>query len=277
MILAGVALAGCGADAVGTVAGPDDLGHIHDLVETANGKLLAASHLGLYRIVDTDTAVLIGSERHDLMSMAEDDGTLYASGHPDLRLERYLVDGLPPHLGLATSRDGGVTWSVDADLLGRSDFHALVPTAGGLFAADTSGVIRFLDSAGVWTELGEVTARDLAVDPNDAYRLAATDEEGLVWVSDDGAATWAPVPGAPSAIEIEWTTSDGLITAAADGRLHQADEPGGPWATVGAAPGEIETLHIDDGRWWVTGHGGAIHVTTDRAVTWDVVYLPPTP
>ena len=37
----------------------------------------------------------------------------------------------------------------------------------------------------------------------------------------------------------------------------------------------IETLHIDDGRWWVTGHGGSIHFSTDDAATWEAVYLPP--
>ena len=143
--------AACGADTTEQVAGPGDLGHIHDLVETGHGELLVASHSGLYRITDTDSAVLVGTEQHDLMSMTSDNGTLYASGHPDLRLEQYRVEGLPPHLGLAQSSDGGQTWNVDPELLGKSDFHALLPTNSGLYAADTEGIIRFRSSDGSWT------------------------------------------------------------------------------------------------------------------------------
>ncbi len=97
------------------MAGPGDLGHIHDLVETADGELLVASRSGLYRITDTNTATLVGTEQHDLMSMAADNDTLYASGHPDLRLEQYRVEGHPQHLGLAESSDLGETWIVDPD------------------------------------------------------------------------------------------------------------------------------------------------------------------
>ncbi len=268
-------LAACGSDTTDRVAGPGDLGHIHDLFETADGELLAASHSGLYRITDTETAILVGSEQHDLMSMAADDDLLYASGHPDLRLEKYRVADHPPHLGLARSGDGGETWTVEADLLGKHDFHALLPTSRGLYAADTQGMIRLRTPAAEWTDLGELAARDLAADPDNPDHLVATDEEAQVWVSTDGARTWSRVQDAPPVIEVEWEESDLLVAATEDGVLYRAGSPDGPWASVASAPGEIETLHIDDGRWWVTGHGGSIHFSTDDAATWEAVYLPP--
>ncbi|MDW3178622.1 MAG: hypothetical protein R8J94_14625 [Acidimicrobiia bacterium] len=268
-------LAACGSDTTDRVAGPGDLGHIHDLVETADGELLAASHSGLYRITDTETAILVGSEQHDLMSMAADDDLLYASGHPDLRLEKYRVADHPPHLGLARSGDGGETWTVEADLLGKHDFHALLPTSRGLYAADTQGMIRLRTPAAEWTDLGELAARDLAADPDNPDHLVATDEEAQIWVSTDGARTWSRVQDAPPVIEVEWEESDLLVAATEDGVLYRAGSPDGPWASVASAPGEIETLHIDDGRWWVTGHGGSIHFSTDDAATWEAVYLPP--
>ncbi len=268
-------VAACGADTTEQVAGPGDLGHIHDLVETGDGELLVASHSGLYRITDTDTAVLVGTEQHDLMSMTSNNGTLYASGHPDLRLEQYRVEGLPPHLGLAQSSDGGQTWSVDPDLLGKSDFHALLPTNSGLYAADTEGIIRFRSSDGSWTDRGTFAARDLAAHPDDPEQLVATDDNAQIWLSTDGARTWSLAEDTPPAIEIEWVEADLLVAATEDGSVYFAPDAVGPWTDTGAAPGEVETLHIDGGRWWVTGRGGTIHLSTDGAATWEAVYLPP--
>ena len=269
-------LAACGSGPTDRVAGPGDLGHIHDLVKTADGELLVASHSGLYRIADIDTAVLVGTEQHDLMSMTADNDKLYASGHPDLRLEHYRVEDHPPNLGLAESSDLGETWTVDPDLLGKHDFHALLPTSRGLYAADTQGMIRLRTLAGEWTDLGEFSARDLAADPDNPSHLVATDEEARVWVSSDGAGTWSLIGNAPAAIEIEWVRPDLLVAATDDGVLYRAGSADGPWTNVATAPGEIETLHIDGSRWLVTGHGGTIHVSTDDGATWEPVYLPPT-
>ncbi len=270
-----VAASSCGNTPNEVVAGPGELGHIHDLVLTEDDTLLVASHSGLYRIDGTDRAVLVGTEQHDLMSMSADADGLLASGHPDLRLEKYRVEDHPPHLGLARSTDLGETWTIETDLLGVRDFHALVPTADGVFAADAQGSIMFRRADGTWTELGELTARDLALNPNDATDLVGTDYDGRLWRSDDGGSNWGLVEGAPDMIEIEWPDGDRLVGAQEDGTIWVASNPEGPWKDMSSGLAEIETLHIDNDQWWLTVHGGAIHTSTDSGQTWAAVYVPP--
>ncbi|MCB0995870.1 MAG: hypothetical protein KDB21_12310 [Acidimicrobiales bacterium] len=266
-------VAGCGSSESGqVVAGPGDLGHVHDLTIDADGMVLVASHTGLWRIEATDRAVLVGSERHDLMAMtALDDGTLLVSGHPDLRLEEYHVEDHPPFFGLTESRDGGQTWEV-VDLLGEADFHALVALPDRLYAAETAGRIWRRDADGSWEQLGELEARDLAVDPSDPDRLVGTDWDGRLWVSDDGAVSWEAVSDAPAMTEVEWLGSGGLVGVAEDGAIFTATDPAGPWADHRSAPGEVETLHVEGDTWWVTTHGDNIATSTDEGASWTDVY-----
>ena len=265
----------CSSDSDELVAEAGALGHIHDLVVADDGELLVASHSGLYRIDAVDRAVLVGTEQHDLMSMASDADGLLASGHPDLRLEKYRVEDHPPHLGLARSDDMGITWHVEQALLGTRDFHALVPTADGIYAADAQGTIMFRQPNGDWTELGALTARDLAVNPIDTSSLVATDYEGQLWASADGARTWTQIDGAPPMIEIEWPEQGRLVGAGETGTIWTAPSLDATWADVDTQLEEIETLHVDDDRWWLTVHGGAIYASDDNGLSWSDVYLPP--
>ena len=275
MLIGASTLAACSSASGEQVAGPGELGHIHDLVINDDGDLLVASHSGLYQIESIDRAVLVGSEQHDLMSMAAHDTDILASGHPDLRLEKYRVDDHPPHLGLARSGDGGQTWTVETDLLGKHDFHALAPTNVGIYAADTAGLIMLKTPDGEWQNLGALAARDLAANPLDPNQLVATDEDGGAWFSEDGALTWAPIPDAPVVIEIEWIADDQIIAASADGTLWQTTAPIDAWSEIGTGPSDVETVHIEDDQWWVTVHGGAIHTSTDDGESWTPVYAPP--
>lgn len=275
MLAAALALSACSDDTGDRVAGPGELGHIHDLVIDNDGSLLVASHSGLYRIESVDRAVLVGIEQHDLMSMVADDSDLLASGHPDLRLEKYRIDDHPPHLGLARSDDGGQTWTVEADLLGKHDFHALAATDVGVYAADTAGRIMLRSPDGKWENLGALTARDLAVNPLDPSQLIATDEDGAAWASADGALTWGPLLDAPDVIEIEWAATDQIVAASEDGTLWQTTAANGDWSEIATGPSELETLHIEGDQWWVTVHGGAIHTSSDDGKSWTLVYTPP--
>jgi hypothetical protein len=270
-----LAAASCASDSIEIVAEPGALGHIHDLVLSSDDTLLVASHSGLYRIDNIDRAVLVGTEQHDLMSMSADADGLLASGHPDLRLEKYRVQDHPPHLGLARSADLGHTWTVEADLLGMRDFHALVPTGDGIFAADSQGTVMLRQPNGVWTERGELAARDLAVKPGDTGTLVGTDYDGQIWRSNDGGRTWSLLDGAPKLIEIDWPESDRLVGADEDGTIWVASTPEGPWTSVISGLEEIETLHVDNDQWWLAMHGGAIHTSTDQGQTWTAIYLPP--
>ncbi|MFT7648747.1 MAG: hypothetical protein ACI8Y4_003499 [Candidatus Poriferisodalaceae bacterium] len=275
MLGAAIALSACSNGAGDLVAGPGELRHIHDLVIENDGSLLVASHTGLFRVESIDRAVLVGTERHDLMSMTADNADIVASGHPDLRPEKYRVDDLPPHMGLARSDDSGQTWTVEADLLGKHDFHALVSTDVGVYAADAAGLIMLRTSSGEWQNLGSVAARDLAANPLALDQLVATDEDGAAWYSSDGAVTWDSLPNAPAAIEIEWTANNQIIAASKDGNLWQTTTPNDTWTKITTGPSEVETLHIEDDQWWVTIQGGAIHSSTDHGESWTQVYMPP--
>jgi hypothetical protein len=268
--------AACSSGTATVVAGAGALGHIHDLVLTEDGRLLAASHTGLYRIEDTDRAVLVGTEQHDLMAMTTDsDDALLAGGHPDLRLEQYAVEGRLPFLGLARSTDGGETWAVGA-LLGITDFHALIPFAGELYGADVSGSIWRRDAAGEWSQLGEVDARDLAINPLDADQQVAASFDAVVWSSSDGAVSWSVVEGAPALIEVEWASQGSLLGVDEAGTIYAAEQPAGPWTSVAAGLDGAETFYVDQaGRWWLTVHGAGISRSDDNGATWIDVYVPP--
>ncbi len=270
-------VAACGSgESDPVVAGPDDLSHIHDLALDAGGNLLVASHLGLWRVEGPDRAVLVGAQQHDLMSMTSDtDGSLIAGGHPDLRLDEFRADDKPPFLGLARSTDGGESWQV-MGLLGEADFHALVPRDGGLYAAGGGGRIWHLDGEGNWTELGEVLARDLAIDPEDPDRQIAPDYDGGVFVSTDGANTWEPIADAPSLTEIEWPEPGVILGMDDQGTVWEAATPAGPWRPAASGPEGVETFWVDpNGTWWVTAEGDAISRSDDGGGSWQVVYSPP--
>ena len=275
---AAILASGCGSSDTPTVASAGDLGHIHDLVLEPNGNLLVASHTGLYRIEAIDRAVLVGDEQHDLMAMAAQADTLIASGHPSLSLERYQVEGRPPFLGLVRSNDSGQSWQI-VDLLGDADFHALIPTDAGLFAAETTGRIWFLDETnGQWSQLGEMEARDLAVNPADPTQQLATDYDEDVWASTDGAVTWDLLETAPALTEIEWVSPGRIVGITEDGTVWATDQVDGRWIQTASldAGDEVETFYIDpNGSWWVTVHGGAIFHSTDAGATWDHAYDPP--
>lgn len=267
--------AACGSTAGPVVAGPGALGHIHDLVLTDDDTLLVASHTGLYRIDAIDQAVLVGTEQHDLMAMSVDSGGLLASGHPDLRLDEYLVDDHPPHLGLARSANFGETWTVESDLLGKRDFHAIVPTVDGIFTADAQGSILRRNPDGTWEELGAVAARDLAIRPSNTSQQIAADLDGALWFSADGGNSWDRASDAPAVIEIEWPESGRILGAGENGLIWEAPTTNGPWRQVAETRPELETFHIDGDQWWATLHGGEIITSTDQGETWSHVYEPP--
>ncbi len=277
VLLAGaLVLAACGSSRGEVVAGAYDLGHIHDLVLDAEGRLVAASHTGLYRIEASDRAVLIGDEQHDLMSMAQlSDGVLIAGGHPNLLLDKYVAGDKPPFLGLVESTDGGESWEI-IDLLGDADFHALVPRSEGLYAAGGGGLIWFQDLDGQWSQLGEVGARDLALHPDNSDRQVVASYDNEVWVSSDRAATWTLVEEAPALAEVEWLQPDELVGMDTVGTIWAADSPEGPWTEIATGPEEVETLFIGPaGSWWVAERGGIISRSDNQGGSWQQVYVRP--
>ena len=249
--------AACGGDAE-VVVRPSDIGHVHDLV-VDDDSVLVATHRGLLRVVD-GTYQVVGNEIHDLMSMTElDGGALMASGHPDLRLEEYRVDGAPPLLGLITSSDGGTTWDA-AGLLGRADFHALDVSGGNIIGGDSTGTIWRIGPSGGGQPIGSIPfdINDLAISPDDPSVVVTTSWDGEVALSEDAGQTWELQSETPAIFEIEWTAA-GLIGASVSGELWSASAPTGPFERSGEAPADVEMLLVHDDGVWVANDGGQLH------------------
>lgn len=250
-------IAACSGD-TGDAVPPSEIGHVHDVI-VDDDTLLVATHRGLLRL-DDGSYRRVGDEVHDLMAMTRDpDGDIVASGHPDLRLEQYRVDGAPSFLGLARSQDEGANWEV-VGLLGEADFHAIVPTGTGLLAGDSTGTIWRFAGDGDGQPVGAVPfdINDLAVSPDDAARVVAASYEGEIAVSDDAAQTWKIERGAPPIVEIEWT-DEGVLGATADGELWVASSPAGPFERAGAVPGDVDTLLVNADGVWAATHDGQIY------------------
>ncbi|MDF1523068.1 MAG: hypothetical protein P1P87_09650, partial [Trueperaceae bacterium] len=174
------------------------LTHVHgmDAPAWADGTLFVGTHTGLVRWSERHGWRSVGTERHDLMGFradAQDERTLYASGHPDLR------SGLPNPLGLIVSRDGGHTWA-QRSLGGATDLHALTVTADVrpvllAWDATASTLLRSDDDGATWTTLPsealKATGGVFALDahPTDPERVFVATANGL-WRSEDAGATW---------------------------------------------------------------------------------------
>jgi len=266
--------AACGSDSDEVIAEPGDLGHIHDFALAEDGTLLAAAHTGLFRVEDLDRAVLVGSERHDLMAMTRDqNGDLIASGHPDLRLPKYRIEGKQPHLGLIESPDLGHSWETTA-MLGDADFHALATTSDGLYAAEATGnATWFRTRDGDWQRRGDAAITDLAVDPTDPEHVIGADLDGRLWMSTDRARNWRVHEGGQGMVEIEWPTGSDPYGIDPAGQIWTTSDPTGPWQTVASGPAEPETLWIDEsGMWWLSVHGGDIWRSDNGASDWTKIY-----
>ncbi len=256
------------------VAGPDDLGHIHDLVLDGDGALLVATHSGLYRIEGDQEATLVGSARHDLMALATSgDGELLASGHPDLRDQDWQVADKPPFMGLARSGDEGESWE-PGELLGDADFHAIaLLDETSLLAAESSGVIWF-NEGDQWDRRGELLIEDLAIDPNDNQVVVGLTDQAVLVVSDDQGRTWSEIESAPSLAVLDWMSSGELIGVQPDGTVLSSSEITGRWTTIGSVSAEPEAVLAFDGQLWIAIEGGQIwHREGDAALS--MLYNPP--
>jgi uncharacterized protein (DUF305 family) len=225
-----------------------DLVHVHGLAVVEAGVLLIATHHGLFRQDDPETAPRpVGETRHDLMgfTVAAPDRYL-ASGHPDLRGVR--DDGLPPHLGLMESRDGGATWT-SVSLLGEADFHVLRAAGDRIYGFDsTQGrLLASLDGGRSWEERASPGQLfDLVADPDDVDHLVATGEQGF-HRSRDGGHSWTREGSEvgllawPAGGPLYLVGPDGAVASAtATGAWQQAGKAGGqPAAFLAAGPREL--------------------------------------
>ncbi len=270
-------LAACG-DSEGSTAGSGteqgdegELVHVHDvLVGDGGTPVYLAAHTGLYEMRNGE--LVARSDRFDdLMAAAiEPDGTLIASGHPDLSSENLRVEGKPPLLGLVESDDGS-TWT-PRSLLGDADFHALVVTDGRLYGADsTSARVLVSDDGGhTWQpRAGDAQLLDLAIDPTDPDQMVGVDLDRGLAVSADGGDSWEPVAGAPQLTDLEWT-SGALVGIDTERSIMRSTDGGLTWALTSSMAG-AEALGSDGTDLYAYVQPVGLHRSSDDGESWSEV------
>ena len=252
-------------------ADSNEVVHVHDLLVGSGGSpVFLATHTGLYALRDGE--LLAASDRFDdLMAAAiEPNGTLIASGHPDLSTDDLRVEGKPPLLGLVASDDGS-TWK-PRSLLGDADFHAFAISGGRLYGADsTSARVQVSDDGGRTWEArpGEAQLVDLAINSTAADQMVGVDlDRGLV-VSTDRADSWESVRNAPELIDLEWTTT-ALVGIDAEGGVHRSTDAGLTWAPAAPVHG-AEALGSDGNDVYAFSPPVGLHRSSDGGESWSEV------
>ncbi|OLT17540.1 hypothetical protein BJF80_16675 [Serinicoccus sp. CUA-874] len=267
LVALGLTLAGCAPTADKEPSDTDAgiaITHIHAAVrDPGTGDLLLATHQGLFR-QDGDDLVALGPVM-DLMSFTLDaDGTYYASGHPGLQTD------LPEPLGLITSRDQGVSWTV-ASLGGKSDFHAL--TASGSTVTGYDGTLRTSSDRRTWQERPiAAPPRALAASPDGT--LLATTQAGLLASTDDGA-TWSTLTPPEPAVLVAWADTSTVVALTTGGRIATSTDAGKSWtlgATVLGEAGALSAGRTSDGSLEVIAVvGDTVIRTLDEGTTTEVL------
>lgn len=216
----------------------------------------------------------LGDAFDDLMSAAvEEDGTLIASGHPDLSSERLRVEGKPPLLGLVESTDGA-TW-VSRSLLGEADFHGLVAHGETIYGADSTSeqVLVSPDGGETWeSRRGRAQLLDLAVDPTDADQMVGVDLDGGILRTSDGADSWSQEPRSPvEVIAVDWSDA-GLVALTADGSIHVGQAGGDAWEQVGNVPGAVALTSLASDLYVYAEPD--VYRSTDGGLTWQPLTFP---
>jgi photosystem II stability/assembly factor-like uncharacterized protein len=233
-------------------------GHFHAiLVDTSAGWLLAGTHLGLFRSVDSGLTWRLAASRFsgkDVHALVRDPvtGVIRAATHGQ---------------GLVMSGDEGRTWKDDSSGLPTLDLHALAldphrPDHVYVWAVG-HGLLHRTSAAPRWERLAPANAlgdvRALGVHPKDSQRLYAATDRGI-WLSADGGRHWEqPADGlrTPAAgIALVRASSDVLL-AATDSGVFVGDPSASRWRPAGSSP-----------TWW-----GPLVAFTSSAAGTDIIAL----
>jgi len=224
-----------------------DLGqktHYHGIAfaRTGSAALMIATHHGLYA-VDKDGSVLRVSPVQDFMGFSPDPANelgLYASGHP-------ATGG---NSGFLRSTDGGSTWTqLSPGLDGPVDFHQMdVSGADPKVIYGSFGQIQVSRDGGTnWEIAGDAPERLIALAASSlkAERLYAATENGIL-VSEDAAASWAPLAFAGEVVSTVQTGPDNALYAFVVGRgfMKASEETPSSWSLLTNDFGEGIPLHM---------------------------------
>ncbi|MFD7627796.1 F510_1955 family glycosylhydrolase [Streptomyces sp. NPDC059851] len=248
-------------------------GHLHSLgVDTADGTLYAAGHLGVFRLSPTG-AVRIADRYQDTMGFTvTGPRTFLASGHPSPT----DPTATSPHLGLIRSTDAGQTWTT-VSAGGEADFHSLQQAGAILYGLDsqTSQIWASKDGGATWERRAKLPAGDLAAHTAAPQEVWATTREGLLH-STDGGTTFESAPGAPALAAVERPAPDQLIGLAADGKV-VASSDGRSWTERGRLPGGVRPAVLNAAsptHLLAADTNDAVYETKDGGRTWNAVHQP---
>jgi hypothetical protein len=244
--------------------------HVHELgVDPADGALYAATHMGLFRLPDTQAgeAVRIADRWQDTMAFTVvGPNRFLASGHPDLR------ENKPVLLGLIESRDAGQTWQ-PLSLEGSSDFHALQPAGPVLYGYDsTAEQLLITQDRRRWEHRAALALIALAVDPAHPQTLLAATPMEQLRRSVDGGRSFSPVPGAPRLTALVWPPSGPVYGTSRNGTLLSSGNGGRTWQTIGKLDGPVEALTATDARTLHAATATGIYSSTDGGATFTLRY-----
>ena len=261
-----LAAAGCGDDAptqsAGDTAGVTG-GDFHSLVADPStaGRLYVGGHTSVARSDDGGHTwkPITALDSADAMGWAIEPDAIWVSGHPGILVSfdggatfESRTDGLPdpdvhalggsgavvyaagPGIGVASSADGGVSWT------------------------------------SMTTDAGQAFFGRILVDPNDSDHLIAADVQVGAVASTDGGRTWTPLGSEPAA----WVSSNGSFTTlyASGGPTPQRSRDGGvTWELFVVPAGATLIEAYSEGTLYAGVHDGnavTVWISTDDGVTW---------
>lgn len=243
---------------------PADAAHIHGMAITGDATLLA-THAGLWRLSGSSVE-RVGTQEIDLMGFtAAGAGHFYASGHPHGDTE------LQNPVGLIESTDGGVSWTY-LSRGGESDFHALSNGGGAIYGYD--GQLRVTRDGTTWqTPSTSIAPAALAVSPADGNTVLATTQQG-VQKSTDGGRTFAPIAGAPLSLLLSWPQGSTVWALTPDGALYLSRDGAATWARQGQVSGDPAALTaVGDSQVSVATSTG-VYSSSDAGLTFTQLARP---
>ena len=291
LLVAVVLLAGCGEDDTGPEepaplavpwVDPDgDPPYIGSLsVNPKDGTIFMGTNTGLFEVPKAGgkpvkvsgqlkTPDGEGAVSESLVAEFTGPDTLIASGHPS------GDSTLPPALGLIRSGDAGKTWESVSEL-GTSDFHAL-SRSGEVLVAPLYGQAQILlsrdDGKTFEPRVAPMALVDLAADPGDSKRWAATSESGI-FVSVDEGKTWRQRDPTPN-VRLAWHESGELFRIDPGGPVKVSTDGGETWQDRGSTGGEPQALAAGpDGALYAATLDGKVQKSEDDGRTWTALVTP---
>ena len=243
--------------------------HVHGLgVNPTDGALFAATHTGLFRIVEGKTE-RVGDRYQDTMGFTIiGPDHFMGSGHPDVR--DYTAGKLPGLLGLVESTDAGLKWTPKS-LLGKVDFHLLSFAHGQIYGFDSTGGKFMVSKNGRdWDTKSQISLLSFAVSPNQAQFVLGASESGLL-VTKNGGSSWGPVNGPPLVL-LDWAEPALLFGVDATGGVYRSADGGSTWTLQGSLPGPAGAFLVTSRRLFGAVHEQGIYSSDDLGVTWRVWY-----